>query len=145
MFLLGLDQLSKGFIESNFFLGEKLELIPSIIELIYVRNTGAAWSILSGHKIFFILVAIIASIALAFFIWKNFEKSKLLIVALSLILTGALGNLLDRIFHGFVIDWIQLAFINFPIFNGADIFLTCGAGLFLIDVFFDERKNNGKS
>lgn len=136
------DQIVKLWIQGNIALGEVFFKIPHIAEFVFVKNTGAAFSILSGKVWLLSAVSIIFCIAVVvYMIWKR-PKNPLLCTSLALIFSGALGNAIDRIAYGYVVDFINLSFMNFPVFNIADIAITVGAVLIVVyEVFFD--KNNG--
>ncbi|WP_368251557.1 signal peptidase II [Enterococcus sp. 2201sp1_2201st1_B8_2201SCRN_220225] len=133
------DQLMKYWIVSNLSLGEALNVIPDVFSLTYFQNSGAAWSILEGQMWFFALVTFIAVPVCLWLLWKNREGSKFYSFALSLVIAGALGNFIDRMRLGYVVDMFQTDFINFPIFNVADMCLTIGVALVFIYALFEER------
>ena len=129
------DQLTKEMARQSLALTGHLEVfIPGILNLIYVENTGAAFGILEGARWYFVIMAAVVTMAsvlyLAFDKFSNFVE----VFALSLIVSGAIGNVIDRIFHGYVTDFFSFAFINFPVFNVADIAITIGAVLFVAAV-----------
>ena len=109
-------------------------IIKNIFSIIYTNNTGAAFSILLGKRIFLIVVAILIIGILLYYIKKNKVDGKLNIIAFSLIIGGSLGNLIDRIVRGYVVDFIsiKLGSYNFPIFNIADTLIVVGVFLLLI-------------
>lgn len=133
------DRLSKVWIMSNVNFGEKFWGIDNVLSFIYVRNEGAAFSILSGKLGFLSIISVLFCIgAVAYWIIKK-PKSKLLQTALTLMIAGAAGNAFDRIAYGYVVDFIATEFISFPVFNIADIAITVGAALLVIYAFLDER------
>ena len=113
--LVALDQLVKYLVLQNIELGAHVPFIPHLLELTYVKNTGAAFSIFSEH-----------TWLLALAIWKNFFHHPLGKVILTLLLAGAVGNLIDRVFRGFVVDMFNVLFMNFAVFNVADICVVVG-------------------
>ena len=137
--LVALDQLVKYLVLQNIPLGGHVPFIPYLLELTYVQNTGAAFSIFSEHTWMLALIALVMSVVLALAIWKNFFRHPLGKVTLTLLLAGAVGNLIDRVFRGFVVDMFNVLFMNFAVFNVADICVVVGgiaAGvyyLFLMD------------
>ena len=136
------DQASKVIINLNFVLNEKFILVKNLFSLEKVFNTGAAFSIFSGNLIFLICVTVLAMSLILFIFFKRANKLHFAeILALAFIFGGALGNLLDRLIYGYVIDFIQCEFINFPIFNCADIFINIGVIIFLVGIFLwrDEK------
>lgn len=138
---VALDQLTKYIVVSDMFLGQTVPIIKDVFHFTYVRNTGAAFSILSGGMTFFY---IITPIALAIFIYimiKERKGSKLQLVLLGGIVGGTIGNFIDRIAYGYVIDFIDCRFINFAIFNVADMFLTCGVFLYVFYLLVELTKD----
>lgn len=136
MIFLILDQTVKIFINSRFVLGEAYILINNLLSILLVHNTGAAFSILSGNQVFLIIIGILALVALLLFIYQGDNYSDYEIFAYSLLFGGILGNLIDRIFYGYVIDFISLTFVgyNFPIFNIADMCIVVSVILIIIKV-----------
>lgn len=139
--IAALDQVSKYFTVANIALGGRAEAIPGLFHFTYVQNTGAAFSSFQGQR--WLFVAIFA-VFLVFLGWiaikKPFPFSKLEYWCMAAILGGGLGNLIDRIRLGFVVDMICTDFITFPVFNVADCFVTCGAVLLLIHLVFFNRE-----
>ena len=130
---LVIDQISKILIIKLLEPNEVITIIKNFFYIIYTNNTGAAFSILLGKRIFLIVVAILI-IGILFYIKKNKVDGKLNIIAFSLIIGGSLGNLIDRIVRGYVVDFIsiKLGSYNFPIFNIADTLIVVGVFLLLI-------------
>lgn len=128
-----LDQLIKGLIISKLY-NNTIVLIPKILNLTYVENTGAAFGIGSSSTAMFIIVnAIIIGLIIYFIHSKKGEISKIILFALHLILAGGIGNLIDRIFKGFVVDYIDInPIFKFPVFNLADICITIGYTIIVI-------------
>lgn len=133
------DQLVKYWIVSNLSLGEAMNVIPNVFSLTYYQNSGAAWSILQGQMWFFALVTFVAVPLCIWLLWKNRRGSKFYSLALGLVIAGALGNFIDRMRLGYVVDMFQTDFINFPIFNVADMCLTIGVVMVFIYALFEER------
>lgn len=135
------DQVVKMWIVNNFSLHEGMEFIKGIVSILYVRNTGAAWGMFEGKMFFFYLITAVAVGTLLYLMFKEKGKSKLLLTAYSLILAGAVGNFIDRIRLGYVVDMFKFEFIDFPIFNVADICLTIGViSLFYYVIFKEQSK-----
>jgi signal peptidase II len=142
--VIGLDQATK-FLATRFLdLYERVEVLP-VLDFTLLHNTGAAFSLLaqaSGwQRPFFITLALVVSVALVVWIWRTPRGEKLLPFALALILGGALGNVIDRIWHGYVIDFIHAHWGDayFPAFNIADSAITVGAALLILDAFREHR------
>ena len=125
------DQLLKSWVASSIVLGGSKQLIPGIIELTNLRNSGAAWSIFEGQQTFFTIITIVAIIVIGYFIWQ-YRKNIPMLIGLSLIMAGTIGNFIDRLRQGYVVDMFETTFINFPIFNIADMCLTLGVIWLLI-------------
>ncbi|OQO71388.1 signal peptidase II [Enterococcus villorum] len=143
--LIGLDQWVKWWIVNDLSLGETKNLIPGVLSLNHIRNTGAAWSMLEGKMWLFAVITIIAVIVVVTLMIKNQRKgSRWLMIGLSLILAGAIGNFIDRVRLGYVVDMFQTDFMNFPIFNVADITLVCGVVCILIYIILDEKEQGKK-
>ena len=143
--LVGVDQLVKWWITDNLALGETKNLIPGILSLNHIRNTGAAWSMLEGKMWFFTIVTLIAVVVILTLMIKTREKgNRWFMIGLSLILAGAIGNFIDRIRLGYVVDMFQTDFMSFPIFNVADVTLVCGVICMLIYIILDEKDQRKK-
>ena len=139
--VIAVDQLAKWWIVQNVAFGETIFSGNGIVSITHIRNEGAAWSILEGQMWFFYVITIITVGVVGYFLWKLHRDSRWLAVGLSLILGGALGNFIDRLYYKNVVDMIQLDFINFPIFNIADMALSIGVVCVLIYIIKDEKKS----
>ncbi|EHL2501632.1 signal peptidase II [Enterococcus faecalis] len=137
--LVGLDQWSKYLTVQNISLGETKEFIPGFLSLTHLRNTGAAWSLLEGKMIFFYVITVIVSVVIIYLLIKNYKKSIWYSVGLSFVLAGAIGNFIDRVRLGYVVDMLQTDFMNFPIFNVADSTLVVGVICIYIYLILDEK------
>lgn len=139
------DQLLKWWVTLNVSRQGFASFLPGLIGITNLRNNGAAWSMLEGKQWFFAIVSVIAIIVIVFFMY-SYRKQRIVMVSLSLILAGTLGNFIDRLRFGYVVDMFELLPINFPVFNIADICLTCGVLFLIIMVLFekDEPKQNGR-
>ncbi len=135
------DRLSKLWVMGNVELGERFWGIDGLLGFVYVRNEGAAFSILSGKLGLLSIISIVFCIAVvAYWIIKK-PTNKLLCTALTLMTSGALGNAVDRVMYGYVVDFIATEFIDFPVFNIADIAITVGAALLVVYAFlYDEKE-----
>ena len=127
-----IDQLSKIYINYNFH--KLLNKNIVIFTIDYVRNYGAAFNILSGSRLFLTLISIISTIILSYFIFIS-DNKVINKYGLSFILAGSIGNGIDRILNGFVIDFIKIKFIDFPVFNIADIVINIGVLILIISYF----------
>lgn len=136
--LLGLDQVVKYLVSSKISVGEVKEVVPGVISLTNLRNDGAAWSILSGNQVFFYLITVVALIVLFYLLYTQRQHS-IYQWGLILMITGTLGNFIDRIRLKYVVDMFQVDFFNFPIFNVADVCLTVGVLVLFVAIIRDER------
>lgn len=141
--LVGLDQLVKYLVRANIGLGEAVPFLPHILQFTYVRNTGAAFSILTEHTWILALVSLVVSILLAVLLIKKVFPHPFAMVSLCLVLAGAVGNLIDRAFLGYVTDMFQTLFINFAVFNVADICVVCGGIAFCAYYLLRHGKEDG--
>jgi len=144
LFVIGFDQATK-FLATRFLdLYERVEVLP-VLDFTLLHNTGAAFSILADasgwQRWFFIGLACVVSVVLVVWIWRTPRGEKLLPLALSLILGGAIGNVIDRIWRGYVVDFIHAHWgeAYFPAFNIADSAITIGAALMILDAFRERR------
>ena len=138
--LVALDQLVKYLVLENIPLGQHVPFIPYILDLTYVQNTGAAFSMFNQHTWILTLVSLVMSVVLAAAVWKNFFRHPLGKLCLTLVLGGAIGNLIDRAFRGFVVDMFNVLFMDFAVFNVADICVVVGgiaAGIYYL-FFYDK-------
>ncbi len=135
-----IDQIIKYVISNNITLNTSINVIDNFFYLTNVHNDGAAFSILSGNVIFLILMTIISLVVIYFFFIKDKTTSKIEKVFISMLLGGIIGNFIDRLIHGYVIDYLETIIFNyhFPIFNFADICIVLGIiGIMLVGI-----KNN---
>lgn len=143
-FLTIIDQLTK-FLTVKFIVNaSNIVVIPKILELTYVENTGAAFSMLEGKIFFFVLASIFTVVTALYLHHTNKIKHITGKIAMIFIVSGGVGNLIDRIRLGFVVDMIELKFINFAIFNVADIFITIGGFFMVIYILFFYDNANTK-
>ncbi len=140
--IIALDQITKYLVINNIGPNDTVTVIKNVFEFVYVKNTGGAFSILNNATWLLSIVSIIFCIGVVVYFIKVKPKEKNICLALSMMFAGALGNAIDRIFRGFVVDFIKTSFINFPVFNVADIAITVGAVILVAKmVFFDNTKN----
>ena len=140
--IVALDQISKYLITASFSLGEGDCIIRGVLDFRYIENRGAAFGMLQGARVFFIILTVIIFAALIIYLIKAKPSSKLELTALSCIAGGALGNFIDRAYLGYVRDFIEVKFIDFPVFNVADCFVCIGAGLYILYTFIDLKTKN---
>lgn len=141
-FVVILDQATKALVIGTVKLQDSISLLP-ILDIVYLENTGAAFSILaqaSGwQRWFFITLAVVVSLTLMIWLRRIRADQTVLAIGLSLVLGGALGNVIDRVMHGFVVDFIYFNWRtwDFPAFNIADTAISIGAACLLIDAFLE--------
>lgn len=136
-----LDQLTKFLVVKYIDATQVITFIPKVIEFVYVKNNGAAFNILSGRIGLLSIISLVFAIGVVWFMIAKKPQNKIFTTSMLLLFAGAVGNVIDRIFRGFVVDFIKTSFINFPVFNIADISITCGAALLIIYLlFFDNKK-----
>lgn len=140
--LVGLDQLTKYLVLINVKPVDAVPVIDKVIQFRYTENTGAAFSIFSEKTWLLTIFTGVMIIAGLLYLFLGKADNKLQFASLVLIISGGLGNLIDRLFRGFVVDFIEYLFMEYAVFNLADIFVTIGAVLLVISVLF--IKNGGE-
>ena len=139
--LVFIDQIIKYIVDLFMTLNSSIDIISGFFRLTYVRNEGAAFSLFENKQVFLIIITIIA-LGFMFYFLKNKTFKKYETIIYSMILSGVLANLIDRIFRGYVIDYLDFTLIkyNFPIFNLADIMIVLGCILLIIFSYIGEKK-----
>ena len=138
--LVVIDQVVKFLVRANIPLGGHVPFIPHILDLTYVQNTGAAFSILNEHTWLLTLASILVVALMAAALWKKALTHPGGVVPAVMVIAGGVGNLIDRIAFGYVTDMFNTLFMDFAVFNVADICITVGGVLLLIYVFFFYEK-----
>lgn len=139
--LVAADQIVKALVRMNIDLGEQVSFLPHVLGLTYAQNTGAAFSILEEHSWILTVVSLVVSVLLVVLLVRRTFPGVWPMCSLALVLAGAVGNLIDRAFCGYVTDMFQTLFITFPIFNVADICIVCGGISFVVYyLFFGEKE-----
>ena len=145
------DQLAKWIVVQTLPLYESVVLIDGFFSFTHIQNRGAAWGMLSDHRWVFIIVTAIAIIILPIILYKYRKLHVLFGVSMSLIIGGAIGNMIDRIFLGYVVDFLEFTFIDFPVFNIADVCIVVGTFmmaayiLFFDKVLFADKKKTSET
>lgn len=143
--ILALDLATKYCLDANLEYGKEYSIIPRLFNFQITYNFGAAWGILSGKQVFLIVLSLVFLAIFIFYYVKEKNKTWLLTIAFAFLIGGCIGNLFDRIFIGYVRDFIQFDFWkSFPVFNFADVFLCFGVVLFVIYLIVYFVKNNTK-
>ena len=140
--LIVLNQLVKAYVVQNIALGEIKSWIPNLVSLTYLQNRGAAFSMLQDQQWYFAVITLVVMAGAIWYLHKHIEDSLWIVFGLVLIIAGGLGNFIDRISQGFVVDMFHLDFINFAIFNVADSYLTVGVVVLLLAMLKEEMNGN---
>lgn len=136
------DLMSKARVVSHFKLYESLTLIPGFFSLTYIQNRGAAWGMMQGRLGLFSIIGIVAGIVMVYYFFKTQKEQVLIRIGLALAFGGMLGNLYDRLFLGYVRDFLSFNIFgyDFPIFNVADMGVTIGMALIILQFAIEEYK-----
>ena len=138
--IVAADQLTKLWVVDNIALGEQMQAIPGLFHLTYVQNTGAAFSSFQGQLWLFVAVFILLTVAIVWeFSTRKMGFSTFDRWCIAAIYGGGLGNMIDRLRLGYVVDMIEVDFISFPVFNVADCFITCGCIALIVSLVFFNR------
>ncbi len=143
--VFALDILTKVLARAKLMKVATVPIWEQVFHLTYVENKGIAFGMFGGGRIFFILFTVLVLGLLLWFYCKSKEKNFWIHCGTSLVLSGALGNLFDRIFRGFVVDFLDFRLIDFPVFNIADIAVCVGAVMLVIFCFISEEKREDES
>ena len=138
-----IDQIVKILVSNYLILGQTTKIINNFFYLTYVQNTGAAFSILIGYRYILIIITLIFLYYLYKYTKKQTNPNKLAILSHGLLLGGIIGNLIDRIIYGYVIDYLDFMIFNynFPIFNLADTFIAIGCIILVINSYAKEENS----
>ena len=141
-----IDQIIKIIVSTNIKFTSSINIISNFFRITYLKNYGAAWSILTGDKIFLILVSFIALILIYYFFLKNKKLNNIEEVLYGLLIGGVIGNLIDRIRLGYVIDYLDFNILNYnyPVFNLADSLIVISI-IFLVVLNIKDDKNGNSS
>ena len=138
---VGLDQLTKLLAVLYLSPITTLPIIKNVIHLTYVENRGAAFGMLADQRWIFITVSTVAITVMLLYLYLGHSENMLMAISLAMIISGGIGNMIDRLALGYVVDFIDFRLINFAVFNGADSFVCVGAGLLLLSIILPEIKN----
>ena len=142
--LVALDQLVKYLVRAHIPLGGNVPFLPYLLDLTYVQNTGAAFSMLRSHTWVLTLTSTVVVLGMCVLLVKGFFKSRVGLFSAALVLAGGMGNLIDRVLFGFVTDMFQTTFMEFAVFNVADCCITVGVPLLFLYVWFYVGKDGKK-
>lgn len=143
--IVAFDQLTKYFAKLYLYGKSAVPFIKGVAELVYAENTGIAFSMLKNGRWFFIITTVALTIVCMYYMYKKAQDRLWLFWSLGVIVSGAIGNLIDRVYLGYVVDFINPTFVNFAVFNIADCAVTLGACsliCFLLYDMFKDMKNN---
>lgn len=143
--LIAVDQLVKYWVVAHLAVGETAPLLPGFVELLRLHNYGAAWSSFSGMRYLLIALTSMLMVFLAVLLIKKIVRHPLGLTAVTLTLAGGIGNLIDRIRLGYVVDMFNFQFISYPVFNVADMCIVFGVILLLVYYLFFYEKYDGKN
>ena len=144
--VIALDQVVKYLVVAHISLGGIVPVPDGVLHLTYVRNTGASFSMLAGSRWLFVGVLVVFTAILAVLLWKKLLTKRFELWCLAAVWAGGVGNAIDRVVHGYVVDMFEVEFINFAVFNVADIFIVCGCiGLFAYILLFDRSRKKGEA
>lgn len=139
---LALDQLSKWLVVQNLPLGASQEILGPLLRLHYVQNTGAAWSLFRDSTFMLAVFSVLLLALLAVWFWLTASEHVGQRLALSMVMSGALGNMVDRFRLGYVVDFLELP--HWPVFNVADMLLCCGVAVLAVLILLEEKQEKSK-
>ena len=143
--IVALDQWTKALTAANVPLNKHLDSVLGIFHITHTENAGAIWGILQGKTWLFVVVMILFLAVLGVMIWKKWLTKKFEWVCLAFIAGGGIGNMIDRLAYGKVTDMIKFDFVEFPVFNVADCFITVGCAALLVYILFFDREKKKPS
>lgn len=136
------DQITKYLVLENIAMYEDVPVLKGIFHFTYIENKGAAFGMLANNRWVFLVISTVAIAAFIFYIVKYNPGNTLLRVSLSFIVGGGIGNMIDRCLRGSVVDFIEVEFIDFYVFNVADMFVCVGCGLMVLYIIIEEIKES---
>ena len=142
--LILLDQAVKYAVRATMYVGESIPLLQGVFHFTYVQNTGAAFSMFEGMSTFLTLIPLAALIAAVWYMEKHLEEHVTFLLSMILIISGGLGNLIDRVWKGYVTDLFDFCLIDFPVFNIADIGICVGCFFLVVYIFFFDKESEKK-
>ena len=147
LLLVVIDQIVKIRVINKMTLQQSIIVINNFFNITYVRNTGAAWSILSGNVLLLIMISVIALGVIYYYLIKDKELNKINIISYSMLIGGIIGNLIDRVVHGYVIDYLDFKIFNynFPIFNIADALIVISIIIIGISLIVGEYREQNRN
>ncbi len=140
LFGILLDQLTKLLVSGRMSLHQSIPVIEGVIHITYVQNRGAAFGMLSESRWVFLIASTVTIVAVAAYLILSKNENTLQVISLSMILSGGIGNMIDRLALGYVVDFIDFTLIDFAVFNGADSFVCVGAALLVLTLLLELRE-----
>lgn len=145
--IVAFDRITKYLATKYLADGTVADFIPGVVQLRYARNTGMAFSMLSGARWLFVVLTVVVCVGVLVYLFSDKCRSLWLYWSLGVVVSGGIGNLIDRALYGYVVDFFEPIFIDFAIFNIADCAVTCGAvvliGYLVVDIFRKKGDDNG--
>ena len=146
---IAIDQMTKRIVVWKMHLYESVTVIPHVLSFTYITNDGAAWGILDDHRWVFMVLSVVGIIAFSLYLFGKREGNRWIDLGLAFVIGGGVGNMIDRVARGYVVDMFDLQLFRYPIFNLADCFVVVGAilgavyYLFLYEKYDAKKKENG--
>ncbi|MBO6114149.1 MAG: signal peptidase II [Lachnospiraceae bacterium] len=142
--LTSLDQFTKFIIKSKFMLYESKEVIKNVFAITYIQNKGAAWGVMQGKRIFFLILTVFVILGCFWILYNIIDNRKYIMLTTCVIflISGAVGNMIDRFKLGYVVDFFDFKLIDFPVFNVADIYVTVSMFLILFLMVFKYKEED---
>ena len=142
-----IDQITKLIVSSKMAIYDSIPIIKNVLHITYIQNEGAAFGMLADHRWVFMVLSTVAIIGIAIYLFGFCKENRFVKIGLALVIGGGIGNMIDRIVLGYVVDMIDCRFINFYIFNVADSCVCVGAGLIILGIILaivKEKKSTNK-
>ncbi len=142
--LTSLDQFTKFIIKSKFMLYESKEVVKNVFAITYIQNKGAAWGVMQGKRIFFLILTVFVILGCFWILYNIIDNRKYIMLTTCVIflISGAVGNMIDRFKLGYVVDFFDFKLIDFPVFNVADIYVTVSMFLILFLMIFKYKEED---
>ena len=137
-----LDMLTKLIVESTMAVKDSIPLLRGVLHITHIENRGAAFGMLSEHRWVFLIISSLTILFLIFFLLRTRSRDPILLISLSMVLSGGIGNMIDRLILGYVVDMIDFCLIDFAVFNVADSFVCVGAALLFVAILFEAKEES---
>ena len=138
-----LDMLTKLLVEGGMTVYESIPILRGVLHITHIENRGAAFGMLANHRWVFLVVSTLTILFVLLFLIRTRSRDPLLLTSLAMVLSGGIGNMVDRLALGYVVDMIDFCLIDFAVFNVADSFVCVGAALLFLAVLFEAKENEG--